>query len=809
MLFSDLPHITAGRILNLTEDMPVDNLLVDSRKVIPGRGSVFFALRGERFDGHDFIYSLYNAGIRQFIIERDIDTSRMPGANILRVDNTIRALQSLVRHRREKFSMPVIGITGSNGKTIIKEWLFQLLSRDYVITKNPGSYNSQVGVPLSVWQIHPNDQLCIFEAGISQPGEMEWLERVIQPSIGIFTNIGSAHDEGFESQVQKAREKVKLFARCKAVIYCADHTLAREALDYAGVATYSWSLHGNGDVNIRAEAGTYLVAAGDTSFTISLPFRDSASVENVLHCIVVMLYLKYHPSVIAERVMMLQAVPMRMELKEGINPCQISDDSYNNDILGLRISLDFLRHQKQKKRKRLILSDILQSGLSDEALTKQVADMVTQSGVEAITVIGPAMRPYKEFFPADAEFFPDTDSFLSGFQPSYYHDEVILIKGARVFQFEKIVSRLQRKVHGTVMEIDLGALVHNLNYFRRYLPDGTRIMVMVKAFGYGSGSIEIANVLQYHKVDFLGVAFADEGAELRRNNIEARIMVMNPTEESFGELLRHRLEPEVYNLAILKALISYLDGQSCVIHIKLDTGMHRLGFEEEDLDELITALVTHPNIEVGSMFSHLAGADSAHHDVFSREQGMRFESVANKITANLGYKPIYHLLNTSGILRHPTLHFDMVRLGIGLYGIDPTGGHPDLKPVVTLKTIISQIRTVKKGETVGYGRSQAMTRDTKIATLAIGYADGFRRAFSDGVGGVLINGRLAPVVGKVCMDMTMVDLSGIEAQEGQEAIIFGPGLSLESLAQKVGTIPYEILTNTSERVKRVFVAESI
>lgn len=809
MLFSDLPHITAGRILNLTEDMPVDNLLVDSRKVIPGRGSVFFALRGERFDGHDFIYSLYNAGIRQFIIERDIDTSRMPGANILRVDHTIWALQSLVRHRREKFSMPVIGITGSNGKTIVKEWLFQLLSRDYVITKNPGSYNSQVGVPLSVWQIHPNDQLCIFEAGISQPGEMEWLERVIQPSIGIFTNIGSAHDEGFESQVQKAREKVKLFPRCKAVIYCADHTLAREALDNAGVATYSWSLHGNGDVNIRAEADTYLVAAGDTSFTISLPFRDSASVENVLHCTVVMLYLKYHPSVIAERVMMLQAVPMRMELKEGINQCQIIDDSYNNDILGLRISLDFLRHQKQKKRKRLILSDILQSGLSDEALTKQIADMVTQSGVEAITVIGPAMRPYKEFFPADAEFFPDTDSFLSGFQPSYYHDEVILIKGARVFQFEKIVSRLQRKVHGTVMEIDLGALVHNLNYFRRYLPDGTRIMVMVKAFGYGSGSIEIANVLQYHKVDFLGVAFADEGAELRRNNIEARIMVMNPTEESFGELLRHRLEPEIYNLAILKALISYLDGQSCVIHIKLDTGMHRLGFEEGDLDELITALRTHPNIEVGSIFSHLAGADSADHDVFSREQGMRFESVANKITANLGYKPIYHLLNTSGILRHPTLHFDMVRLGIGLYGIDPTGGHPDLRPVVTLKTIISQIRMVKKGETVGYGRSQAMTRDTKIATLAIGYADGFRRAFSDGVGGVLINGQLAPVVGKVCMDMTMVDLTGIEAQEGQEAIIFGPGLSIESLAQKAGTIPYEILTNTSERVKRVFVAESI
>ena len=809
MLFSDLRHITGGNVLNVAEDMPIDDLLVDSRKVTLTRGSVFFALQGERFDGHQFIQNLYDSGIRQFVVGRNVDISRMPSANIIQVDHPIEALQKLVQFHREKFSMLVVGITGSNGKTIIKEWLFQLLARDYTITKNPGSYNSQVGVPLSVWRIQPNDQLCIFEAGISQPGEMERLERIIQPSIGIFTNIGSAHDAGFESQEQKAQEKSKLFTNCESVIYCADHATVGKALSDAVVPTYSWSLDNKGDVNIRAQADDYHFTTRDASFTITLPFRDKASVENALHCITLMLYLKYHPSVIADRIGSLQSVPMRMELKEGINQCQIIDDSYNNDILGLRISLDFLLHQKQKKKKRLILSDILQSGLPDEALAKQIAGMVSQSGVDALTAIGPTMRQYKHLFHPHTEFFSDTSSFLSEFQPSNYRDEVILIKGARTFQFEKIVSRLQRKVHGTVMEIDLGALVYNFNYFRGHVPDGTKFMVMVKAFGYGSGSIEIANVLQYHKVDFLGVAFADEGAELRRNNIETRIMVMNPTEESFGDILRHKLEPEVYSPKILNALIAYLDHRPCTIHIKLDTGMHRLGFAETDLEDLVTALCSNRNIEVGSIFSHLAGADYAGHDAFSQEQGRRFERLADQITAGIGYKPLYHLLNTSGILRHTPMHFDMVRLGIGLYGIDPTGGHSDLKPVVTLKTIISQIRSVRKGETVGYGRSETVDRDRKIATLAIGYADGFSRAFSDGVGHVLINGHLAPVVGKVCMDMTMVDVTGIDANEGQEAVVFGPTLPIESIAKKVGTIPYEILTNTSERVKRVFVAESI
>lgn len=809
MKFSDIQALAGGTLLKLAEDRPVSDLLVDSRKAVVTRGSVFFALRGERHDGHEFVQALYDSGVRQFVIGKNLDTSRMPNANVIQVDRPIVALQKLAQAHREKFSIPVIGITGSNGKTIIKEWLFQLLARDYTIAKNPGSYNSQVGVPLSVWRLQPKDQLGIFEAGISRSGEMEKLERIIQPTIGIFTNIGSAHDAGFESQGQKALEKAKLFAHCQAVIYCADHPVVRQVIDHLGMPAFSWSLHRQADVMVNVQGDDYCITASGDSFTISLPFRDKASVENVLHCIALMLYLEYHADVIVDRVRSLQSIPMRLELKEGINQCQIIDDSYNNDIMGLRISLDFLLHQKQKKGKRLILSDILQSGLSAESIAKQIAEMVSQSGIDAFTAIGPAMHSHQHFFKGNTEFYPDTDSFLAQFRSSTYRDEVILIKGARAFEFEKIVRRLQRKVHGTVMEIDLGALVHNLNYFRARLPGGTKLMVMVKAFGYGSGSIEIANVLQYHKVDYLGVAYADEGAELRRNNIEIPIMVMNPSGESFGQLLRYNLEPEIYSPGILQELIQFLHGQHCVIHIKLDTGMRRLGFDQTDLDELVAVLQAHRNIEVGSIFSHLAGADDTLHDAFSHEQERRFVGMADRIAAGVGYKPLYHLLNTPGILRLPSMHHDMVRLGIGLHGIDPTGDHPDLKPVATLKTIISQIRPVPKGQTIGYGRSQAMARDGQIATLAIGYADGFSRVFSDGVGEVLINGHLAPVVGKVCMDMTMVDITGLDAREGQEVIVFGPALPVESMAKKAGTIPYEILTNTSERVKRVFVAESI
>ncbi|MDV3309836.1 MAG: bifunctional UDP-N-acetylmuramoyl-tripeptide:D-alanyl-D-alanine ligase/alanine racemase [Cyclobacteriaceae bacterium] len=811
MFFSQVQNITGGEVLQLREDMPVDHLLVDSRKLILTKGSMFFAIRGERYDGHQFIPELYDAGIRQFVVGTDVDLARIPAANVIRVQQPLQALQALARTHREGFSGKVIGITGSNGKTVIKEWLYQLLVKDYAITKNPGSYNSQVGVPLSVWRIQPNDELCLFEAGISQPGEMARLERIIQPTIGIFTNIGPAHDAGFASREAKADEKAKLFANSEVTIYCADHDEVRRAIQRAGLRGFSWAFGQDADVGVKPTHGNdFRISWAGDSFTVTLPFSDRASVENALHCVALLLYLKYDPSVVRDRLSSLRSIPMRLELKEGINNCEIIDDSYNNDLMGLRISIEFLLNQKQKTKKRLILSDIQQSGLSDEALSEQVAELIHDSGIDSFVAIGPAMGRNRHLFGSNAAFFPDTESFLASFDASDYSDEVILIKGARSFRFEQIVSRLQRKVHGTVMEIDLGALAHNLNYFRSRIADGTKIMVMVKAFAYGSGSIEIANVLQYHRVDYMGVAYADEGVELRKNNIEVPIMVMNPSEGSFSLISEYRLEPEIYSLSILRSLVGYLGSATpCTIHVKLDTGMHRLGFEPHDLDELTEILRTYPNIEVGSVFSHLAGADEPAHDAFSMLQARRFEEMADRITRSLGYKPLYHILNSPGILRLGNLHYDMVRLGIGLYGIDPTGSGLDLRPVARLKTIVSQVRKVGPGETIGYGRRGTTENEARIATLAIGYADGFSRAFSHGRGAVLIHGKMAPVVGNVCMDMTMVDVTGIPVQEGDEAIIFGPELPIEAVAQRIGTIPYEILTNTSERVRRIFVAESI
>jgi Alr-MurF fusion protein len=809
MRFSQLEEITNGHFLQFHADLPIHHLLIDSRKVVLDKGSIFFAIEGDRYDGHQFIDELYIYGVRQFVVGKEINLQHMPLANVIKVDLPIDALQKVAKIHREQFKIPVVGITGSNGKTIVKEWLFQLLSPDYSITKNPGSYNSQVGVPLSVWRIQPEDQLGIFEAGISLPHEMQKLRVIIQPTLGIITNIGSAHDEGFQSAEQKLDEKLQLFDNCEKVIFCADQLRIAEKIHKSGLPGFSWSMGGEADVTVKANGSDYLVSLQDMEFKLDLSFSDKASIENIFHCITLMLFLRYHPSVIADRIRSLRSVPMRLELKAGINRCQIIDDSYNNDLMGLQISLDFLLNQRQRTRKGLILSDIHQSGLPDEELALRIAEMIKQSGLDTFVAIGPVLSGHQHLFPGFSEFYPTTESFLEQHNLERFHDEVILIKGARAFQFERIANRIQRSVHGTVMEIDLGALVHNLNYFRAHIPDDTKLMVMVKALAYGSGSNEIANVLQYHKVDYLGVAYTDEGVDLRMNNIEVPIMVMNPAEEGFDLLQRYHLEPEIYSAKILRSLIEFLKLRACVIHLKLDTGMHRLGFEEGDLDQLIEVLRENRNIEVGSIFSHLAGADLAEHDAFSIEQGRRFALWSDKISRGLGYKPLYHILNTPGILRLPSIHFDMVRLGIGLYGIDPTGMHHDLQTVVTLKTIISQIKHLKKGDTIGYGRSGVADRDLRTATLAIGYADGFSRTFGSGNGHVLINGNLAPVLGNVCMDMTMVDITGIEASEGDEAIIFGRQLSIESVAASINTIPYEILTNTSDRVKRVFVAESI
>lgn len=806
--FSELPQLLSGTTLQLAADAEIESLSIDSRKTGSARQVLFLAIRGERHDGHDYLSDLYRSGLRNFVVERDVAVDALPDANIILVASSVDALQTLAAFHRRKFDIPVIGITGSNGKTIIKEWLSQMFSPDKVVVKNPGSYNSQVGVPLSVWLIKPYHQLGIFEAGISRPGEMENLARIILPTVGIFSNVGAAHDEGFASREEKIAEKLKLFTNADVLIYCRDHEALHAQVAASTLIAFTWGSHG-ADVKVRYDGELAEARYNEQVCTFNTTHLDKASIENILHCIAAMFWFGYDGSIIQIRVSALRVVPMRLEIKEGINNCQVIDDTYNNDLGSLEIGLQFLTNFQQKRKRRVILSDILESGLTDGELAAAVAAMVRRYQVPALVCVGPALQSNRDKFSTDAEFYSSTKELLEQFDFGAIENEVILIKGARKFTFENVVSRLQRKVHGTVVEIDMAALADNLNYFKSLLRPATRIMVMVKAFAYGSGSIEIANFLQYHQVDYLGVAYADEGIDLRRNNITLPVMVMNPSEETFDAMLRFDLEPEVYSLRILRSLIAHLNGATCNVHIKIDTGMKRLGFSGSEVEELIRLLREHDNVRVASVFSHLAGADESGHDAFSKLQYEAFVSASTQITRGIGYEPVRHILNTSGILRLPEYQLDMVRLGIGLYGVDPTAVRHPLKTVVTLKTIISQIKHIPEGETVGYGRKGRAGRDTTTATIAIGYADGYSRAFSQGVGKVLVNGRLAPVIGNVCMDMTMIDITGIPANEGDDVIIFGKDLPVQELADSINSIPYEILTSTSERVRRVFVASGI
>jgi Alr-MurF fusion protein len=811
--FSSLPGITGGTIFNNTGDRSIRAFLTDSRKGIQ-TDACFVAIGGSRHDGHQYIPALYQFGVRMFIVEKDITHSSFPEASFLRVENSLLALQQIAESHRAKFNYPVVGITGSNAKTIVKEWIYQLLSTEFSIVKNPGSYNSQLGVPLSVLQMQPHHQLGVFEAGISLPGEMSRLQKIIQPTIGIFTNIGSSHDAGFTDRQQKVREKLELFKKSQALIYCSDHLVIHdEAKQLQSVRFLDWGENASATIPVENNLdGTIKITFnGSTSF-FTAPFIDAASRENLIHCIVLMLHLGVATGIIQEGINSLKAIPMRLELKQGVNQSLIIDDSYNNDIAGLQISMDFLSGQ-QKQKKALILSDILQSGVADEELAKEIAGIVLRTGVNSFIGIGPVLSAYAHYFKGVSEsaFYPDTESFLSKLDTEEFQSSVILIKGARSFHFEQIVQRLQRKIHGTVMEIDLSCVVHNLNYFKSLLQPGVKLMVMVKAFAYGSGSEEVANLLQYHKADYLGVAYADEGIELRKNRISLPIMVMNPSEESFGALLEYNLEPEVYSLKILRALVKFLGRRACKVHIKFDTGMHRLGFDEGDMDELISILKSNANLSIATVFSHLAGSDEAEHDSFSKEQVAVFSRRYDQLCNAINQHPTRHVLNSPGILRFPQFQFEMVRLGIGLYGVDPTDQKKkaDLQPVATLKTVISQVKSIPAGQTIGYGRKGKASKDMTLATIAIGYADGFSRSFSRGVGAVVVNGKRVPVVGNVCMDMTMIDITGIRASEGDEVIIFGKDLPIGEVAAKINTIPYEILTSTSERVKRVFHAESI
>lgn len=804
------------------EELPVNQLLIDSRTLAEPVGVMFIALKTGTNNGHRFIKELYEKGIQIFLVSSTFqDEANYPNAAFIKANDTLTALQQLATWHRKQFNLPVIAITGSNGKTIVKEWLYQLLSPDKNIVRSPLSYNSQVGVPLSVWQIDKTHELGIFEAGISQPGEMEKLEPIIQPDVGIFTNIGEAHGANFKHTQEKVEEKMKLFKGVKMLIYCRDYKNIDHALKYnsayAGLRFFTWSAKTDADVtikNIAHGSGSTTIKATFKGFEVSItiPFTDDASMENAINCWSYMLFAGYENTVISERMNNLQPVAMRMEMLKGMNNCTLINDSYNSDINSLSVALNFLHRQEQHNRKTIVLSDITQSGKEEEELYAYIASIIRAKPPTRLIGIGEAISRNAGLFNAEKTFFANTSEFLKHISEFNFRDEAILLKGARSFEFEKISKALQEKTHETVMLINLSAIAHNLAYYRSLLKPSTKIMAMVKAFSYGSGSFEIANTLQFHHADYLAVAYPDEGVELRNAGITLPIMVMNPEQGSHDLLLKYRLEPEIYSFRTLQLAAEAVkhsgSTEKLPIHLKLDTGMHRLGFGEENMEELIGILAQTPELKVKSIFSHLAASGSDQHKDFTLLQIERFTRWSNKLVAALPHPVMRHILNSAGIARYPEAQFDMVRLGIGLYGVgNDAAEQRKLENAGILKSVISQVRQLKKGETVGYNQSGLLEKDSTIATIAIGYADGISRAFGNGNGKVKVHGRQAPVIGDVCMDMLMIDISGIDAKEGDEVIIFDDNASLLQTAKGMNTIPYETLTSLSGRVKRIYVHE--
>lgn len=790
----------------------IDSISIDSRSQQNDKNTLFFAISGPNHDGHLYIEELIQKGVQHFVVTR-IPEGLGEKANFLFVDNTLDAFQKFAAFYRSQFDFPVIGITGSNGKTIIKEWLNFLLSPDFNIIRSPKSYNSQVGVPLSVLGINEKHNLGIFEAGISMLHEMEKLQKIIQPTIGILSNIGSAHDEGFLTVAEKIKEKLKLFTSVNVLILNKNKTIC--AFVNPKIKTFSWcSDDKSADVYITkkniGELTELQVTYREDTFPITIPFQDQASVENAIHCMMVMLYFGYKHQVIQTRMAQLYPVEMRLKVKNGINNTTIIDDSYSSDFQSLKIALDFLENQKQHKKKTLILSDIFQSGLNNDELYSQVSQLIISNKITRVIGIGETISQYKNKF-INSTTFKNVDEFTNAFDNLNFENETILIKGARDFHFEEIVSILEEKTHETVLEINLNAISHNLNFFKSKLKPKTKMMVMVKAFSYGNGGFEIANLLEHHKVDYLGVAFADEGISLKNAGITVPIMVLNPETTSFAAIIQHQLEPEIYSIKGLKAFLKIAEQKKLrqfPIHIKIDTGMHRLGFEEENLEDLIQILKGNETVQIKSILSHMATSDDLKHDAFAKSQIALFEKLSSRLMTELNIKPIRHILNTSGITNYGDAQYDMVRLGIGLYGIsNDSEEQKELQIVGTLKSVISQIRTIDSGESVGYGRRFMATETTKIATIPIGYADGISRSWGHGVGYVLINNKPAKIVGSVCMDMLMVNVTDIDCKEGNTVIIFGENPTVNFMAKQLNTIPYEILTSISQRVKRVFFRE--
>lgn len=805
---------------NLAEG-EISVLLTDSRKLSLPQETLFFAIETKQNDAHKFISDLYGSGVRHFVVTKIFpEWKTLTGANFLKVNNTLHALQKLAAYHRKQFSIPVIGITGSNGKTIVKEWLYQLLEEDYNIARSPRSYNSQTGVPLSVWEMTENTTLAIFEAGISQPDEMKYLEPVIRPTIGVFTKLGEAHQENFSSQQQKCMEKMELFVNSNVFIYEEDNKIINQSADRMVLSqkSFCWSRKDpDAPLYIRkteknGNRTTIHYSFLNFEYSVSIPFTDEASLENAISCLAVMLYLNVKPGTISERMMKLEPVAMRLDVRQGKNNCTIINDTYNSDINSIKIALDFQQQRKveQSLKKTLIISDILQTGLLPKSLYKHVAELVQQSGIEKLIGIGHDICENGEVFTVrEKHFFRSTEDFIRSDTWKEFENELILLKGARRYHFEQINELLEQRIHETVLEVDLDALVHNFNFYKSKISPQTKLICMVKANGYGAGAVEIAKTLQYHRCAYFAVAVAEEGIELRKEGISTPIIVLNPEVNGFEELFSKDLEPEVYNFRILDAFIREAERRGITnypIHVKIDTGMHRLGFLPARIPELLERLKSQKGLKVKSVFSHLAASESWMFDSFTQEQIDIIDAAHREIEEKLGYPVWKHILNSAGIERFINAQWDMVRLGIGLYGVSASGLN-GLKNVSTLKTTILQIQEIPNRETVGYGRKEALDRDAKIATIRIGYADGLDRKSGNRKGKVWINGKYAPIVGNVCMDLCMVDITGIDAKEGDPVIVFGGNLPILEVAESIDTIPYEILTSISPRVKRVYVKE--
>lgn len=825
---SKIEQWTGGKLYpRFNPDATVAYLFTDSRQARNVSEALFFAIKSKRQDGHNFIPQLIEQGVRNFVINDESWVAKYANANFIVVKDVVVALQKLAIAHRKQYTYPVIGITGSNGKTVVKEWLYQLLHEDFNIVRNPKSFNSQIGVPISVWQMTDENTLGIFEAGISEPDEMLKLQKIIQPTIGLITNIGEAHSEGFLNIKHKTKEKLRLFQDVETLIYCKDHGDINQAIGEINsfsdekLNTFSWSLHADADfrVNSVLQHSKLTVISGvfkDEELEFEIPFTDKASVENAIHCLCVMLVLGVRHDVIRERMSKLAGVAMRLEMKEAVNNCTVINDAYNSDLESIRIALDFLSQQRQHARHTIILSDVHQSGRNDPDLYKFVANLLKEQQVDRLIAVGKKISRQKQYFEQaglkELRFFETTEDLLREISGEWFRNETILLKGARSFEFERILKILERKSHRTVLEINLNAVAQNLKAYQALLKPETKVMAMVKASSYGSGSFEIANVLQFNRADYLAVAYADEGVELRRNGITLPIMVMNPEEAAFDQIFAYQLEPDIYSVDLLKSFIQAVEEasvQEVKIHLELETGMNRLGFSKQELREVLALLQKTNSIKVASVFSHLATSEDASQDAFTEQQIALFTELSDSIVKSFDYPVLRHILNTAGVVRHPNAQFDMVRLGIGLYGIDDTKMLAQkLQPVGVLKATVSQIKYLKKGETVGYGRIGKVTEDTMIATVGIGYADGLHRALSNGVGKMAVRGQLAPIIGNICMDMTMLNITDISGvSEGDEVIIFGTFPTVQQVAQWAQTIPYEMLTGVSSRVKRVYVQE--